>query len=86
MAYELEIETKPKFFNLNIFWIKLADFMDIVPRHPHLDGIKFRTRAMAMADMFPAKPLTPRSATGGSDKSGSPLVNGLLTNGEGRKD
>lgn len=39
-AYALEIETLPKFLGLKVFWIKLADFMDIVPRHPHLAGTK----------------------------------------------
>ena len=35
-AHRLEMETMPKFLNLHVFWIKLSDFMDIVPRHPHL--------------------------------------------------
>lgn len=43
-AYNLELETRPKFFALNIFWIKLSDFMDIVPRHSHLTGLKLTTR------------------------------------------
>ncbi|KAI9785157.1 MAG: Set3 complex subunit with deacetylase activity, meiotic-specific repressor of sporulation proteins [Geoglossum umbratile] len=33
-----------KFFAIaSIFWIKLSDFLDIVPRYPHLHGIKMRT-------------------------------------------
>lgn len=39
-AYTLENETLPKFLKLNVFWIKLADFMDIIPRHAHLAGTK----------------------------------------------
>ena len=39
-AHALENETLPKFLDLKVFWIKLTDFMDIVPRHPHLVGTK----------------------------------------------
>lgn len=52
-AIPLDNETRPKFFALkNVCWIKLQDFMDIVPRHPHLLGIKLHTRPMVMHD-FP---------------------------------
>jgi len=49
-AIPLDIETKPKFFDerLRIFWVKLADFMDIVPRHRHLEGLRLWTRAMRL--------------------------------------
>ena len=48
-AYHLDQDTYPKFHNLkSVFWIKLADFMDIVPRHPHLSGLKLSTRAMVI--------------------------------------
>lgn len=52
-AIPLDNETRPKFFALkNVCWIKLQDFMDIVPRHPHLSGIRLQTRPMVMHD-FP---------------------------------
>lgn len=48
-ALELDEETYPKFCNLkSMFWIKLAEFMDIVPRHPHLAGLRLKTRAMVL--------------------------------------
>lgn len=47
--FQLDEETRPKFFALkHVFWIKLADLMDIVPRHPHLAGIKLSTRPMVL--------------------------------------
>lgn len=48
-VFQLDEETRPKFFALkHVFWIKLSEFMDIVPRHPHLAGIKLGTRAMVL--------------------------------------
>ena len=49
-ARQLDDETRSKFFDLkNVFWFKLSEFMDIVPRHPHLAGIKLgSTRAMEL--------------------------------------
>ncbi|KAL8714246.1 MAG: hypothetical protein Q9220_001975 [cf. Caloplaca sp. 1 TL-2023] len=48
-AQRLDEETYPKFRDLkSVFWIKLSDFKDIVPRHPHLTGLFLRTRAMVM--------------------------------------
>ena len=45
----LDIATRPKFFALkNLFWIKHQDFMDIVPRHPHLSGLNLIYRAIMM--------------------------------------
>lgn len=33
-------ETRPKYFNMeHIFWVKLSDFMDLVPHIPHLNGL-----------------------------------------------
>ena len=50
-ALRLDQETYPKFHDLkSLFWIKLSEFMDIVPRHPHLLGVKLRTRAMVLHD------------------------------------
>ncbi|KAL8901303.1 MAG: hypothetical protein Q9207_005260 [Kuettlingeria erythrocarpa] len=50
-ALDLDNETYPKFRDLkSLFWIRLGDFLDIVPRHPHLGGLKLKTRAMVMHD------------------------------------
>ncbi|KAL8829590.1 MAG: hypothetical protein Q9170_006097 [Blastenia crenularia] len=48
-ARELDEETYPKFRDLkSMFWIKLGDFLDIVPRHPHLSGMRLKTKAMVL--------------------------------------
>ena len=80
--YDLAIEAEPKFLRLKIFWIKLADFMDIVPRHPHLDRVQLDKRYMALSmpghlDFFPS----PRSQ-GVKAQGSSLLVNGDLPNGQ----
>ncbi|KAI9770104.1 MAG: Set3 complex subunit with deacetylase activity, meiotic-specific repressor of sporulation proteins [Geoglossum simile] len=52
-AHPLEVQQyhlagQKKFFAIaSIFWIKLSDFLDIVPRYPHLHGIKMRTVRIA---------------------------------------
>lgn len=79
-AVPLDLETRPKFFALkNLFWVKLQDFMDIVPRHPHLSGIRLTTRPMVMHE----HPFGPDPARdGGTDGGGegtsreTGLVNG----------
>ena len=43
----LDAETRSKYFALeHVFWIKLADFTDIVPRYSHLAGLGLRTAPM----------------------------------------
>lgn len=80
-ALDLDNATKPKFLNLKVFWIKLLDFMDIVPRHPHLTGISLLTRLITLHDLPFGKPKTPVSSAGHGASGGSPLLNGNLTNG-----
>jgi len=42
-------EARAKFFTLQpLFWVRYADFVDIVPRHPHLSKGLLYTRAMAV--------------------------------------
>ena len=88
-VYNLDEETRPKFFALkNVFWIKLSEFMDIVPRHPHLTGIKLGTRAMVLHE-FPFGRGGTWDKPGGSGGEGvikqeavaSPVMNGNTTNG-----
>ena len=80
-AVELDNQTQPKFFNLKVFWIRLSDFLDIVPRHPHLDGINLPTRAIVLHDMASARSPTPGHAQDQKGHHGEPLVNGILPNG-----
>ncbi|KAI9652615.1 MAG: Set3 complex subunit with deacetylase activity, meiotic-specific repressor of sporulation proteins [Trizodia sp. TS-e1964] len=43
----LDVETEKKFFSMNqVFWIKLSDFMDIVPKYSHLQGLNIVARDM----------------------------------------
>ena len=51
-AFTLDTQTRPKFLDLNIFWIKLSDFLDIVPRHPHLAIVRLTTRDFVLQDRF----------------------------------
>ena len=88
-VYHLDDETRPKFFNLkHVFWIKLSEFMDIVPRHQHLAGIKLGTRAMVLHD-YPFGKGGTWDKPGGSggeevvkqEAAASPIMNGNMTNG-----
>lgn len=91
-VYNLDEETRPKFFNLkHVFWIKLSEFMDIVPRHQHLAGIKLGTRAMVLHEFPFGRGGTWDRPGGGASSSGeetvkqeaaaSPVMNGNMTNG-----
>ena len=86
----MDEETRIKFFAMeHLFWIRLADFMDIVPRYPHLAGLSLRTQPAHIegaatsisAGRVEAQlsngihPLPPGPATY------SPTPNGVLTNG-----
>lgn len=38
-----DFETRPKYFEMeHVFWVKLSDFMDIVPHVPHLHGLNIQ--------------------------------------------
>lgn len=83
----LDEETRPKFFRLSrhIFWIKLADFLDIVPRHQHLAGLPLLTREIALHEFPFGKGGTwdhPAGAEGPvKQEAMSPVMNGTMTNG-----
>ncbi len=86
IANKLEGENRPKFLNLKkVFWIKLADFLDIVPRHPHLTGIKFHTIAFMLKPFNFGTPIPLRPVTNGGSLSGTKneAHNSSLTNGDG---
>ena len=90
-VYQLDEDTRPKFFALkHVFWIKLSEFMDIVPRHPHLAGIKLGTRAMVLHEFpFGRGGTWDRPGGGGGgeevvkqEAAASPVLNGsVMTNG-----
>lgn len=86
----MDEETRVKFFAMeHLFWIKLSDFTDIVPRYPHLAGLTLRTQAAHVeSNPLPTSigraeaqlsngihPLPPGPTTY------APTPNGVLTNG-----
>lgn len=90
-AIALDNETRPKFFALQaVFWIKLRDFMDIIPQHPHLRDMQFPTRSLIIHEFPFGKGATdnhsggvPQAAIAGVGRTheGSPadtsMVNGI---------
>lgn len=77
-------ETRSKYSALeHIFWIKLSDFMDIVPRYPHLTGITLSCGPLALVSFdqppngFQHDPMPVGQWNGHSH----PIANGELTNG-----
>jgi hypothetical protein len=77
-------ETRSKYSALeHIFWIKLSDFMDIVPRYPHLTGITLSCGPLALVSFdqppncFQHDPMPVGQWNGHSH----PITNGELTNG-----
>ncbi|CEJ54271.1 hypothetical protein PMG11_00590 [Penicillium brasilianum] len=44
---QLDCETRPKYFEMeHVFWIRLSDFMDLVPHIPHLNGLELEFVSM----------------------------------------
>ncbi|KAJ5084612.1 hypothetical protein NUU61_009191 [Penicillium alfredii] len=42
-----DCDTRPKYFEMeHVFWIRLSDFMDLVPHIPHLNGLEFQFLSM----------------------------------------
>lgn len=87
-AYHLDEETRPKFFSLpHVFWIKLTDFIDIVPRYPHLSNLQFTTRAMVLHEYpFGKGGSWDRPARSGQEgpvkqEAHSPVINDHMMNG-----
>lgn len=71
--------TRPKYFNMkHVFWVKLSDFMDIVPHVPHLHGLDIQFLRMHI-DREPSAedPVTKPPQPNGHFLE-SPHVNGLF--------
>lgn len=61
-------ETRPKYFDMeHVFWVRLSDFMDLVPHIPHLHGLEIEFLKMHI-DQEPSTSL--------SDYLDGPKVNG----------
>lgn len=71
-------DARAKFLALQpLFWVRYADFMDIVPRHPHLGKGMLYTRAMAVQ----GHPVVVGQGAGNSGQG--PVVNGAQGAGGG---
>ncbi|KAF5864179.1 Set3 complex subunit with deacetylase activity, meiotic-specific repressor of sporulation proteins [Aspergillus alliaceus] len=87
-------ETRPKYFDMeHVFWVKLSDFMDLVPHIPHLHGLDLQFLKMHI-DQEPAAPLAFNFPQANGHISGpshvedtAGLPNGVkgLTNGYGHR-
>ena len=87
-VFRLDSETRPKFFALKpVFWLRLTDFMDIVPRHQHLAGLQLKTRPIVLHEHPFGRGGTvdrPAGAEGSvKQEAVSPIMNGNITNGYG---
>ncbi|KAH0541353.1 hypothetical protein FGG08_004191 [Glutinoglossum americanum] len=95
-AQKYHLVGQMKFFAIaNIFWIKLSDFLDIVPRYPHLHGIRMRTVQIAfgreedysidpeVAQHYGLSPTVFRTTTNDPDNHLMPQVNGYVSPGFG---
>ncbi|KAL1849697.1 hypothetical protein Plec18170_007218 [Paecilomyces lecythidis] len=86
-----DCETRPKYFDMeHVFWVRLSDFMDLVPHIPHLHGLDIQLLKMHV-DSEPTlgAPLTEPPQTNGhvfgiphSETATDAHANGL-TNGYG---
>ena len=83
-------ETRLKYFALeHVFWIRLSDFLDIVPRYKHLANVTLKYQRLALIDrrgrdMRDRIPNDSQTNGGTVKSNGSdilPPINGLLTNG-----
>jgi len=44
---QLDCDTRPKYFEMeHVFWVRLSDFMDLVPHIPHLSGLDLNFLSM----------------------------------------
>ncbi|KAF9895393.1 Set3 complex subunit [Aspergillus nanangensis] len=87
-------ETRPKYFDMeHVFWVKLSDFMDLVPHIPHLHGLDLQFLKMHI-DEEPTAPSAFEMPQANGHLSGPPPLEepagfpgGLkgLTNGFGHR-
>lgn len=50
---QTESETQPQYFDMDhVFWVKLSDFMDLVPHIPHLHGLDIKFIRMNIGQEF----------------------------------
>ncbi|ODM23843.1 hypothetical protein SI65_01433 [Aspergillus cristatus] len=70
--------TRPKYFEMeHVFWVKLSDFMDLVPHIPHLHGLDIQFLRMHIDKEPSAEEPVPKPQPNGHHVLESPHVNGL---------
>ncbi|KAL4881309.1 hypothetical protein BJY04DRAFT_189596 [Aspergillus karnatakaensis] len=58
-------ETRSKYFDMeHVFWVKLSDFMDLVPHIPHLHGLDIRFLKMHIDQESAPAPFAPPQVNG----------------------
>ncbi|WEW55327.1 hypothetical protein PRK78_000756 [Emydomyces testavorans] len=63
-------EIKPKFYSMeHVFWVKLSDFIDLVPHISHLHGLDLRLVGMAIFPMPDSEDGVPQTIQGQSGTS-----------------
>ncbi|KAJ5636571.1 uncharacterized protein N7484_009884 [Penicillium longicatenatum] len=73
---QLDSETEPKYFGMeHVFWIRLSDFMDLVPHIPHLNGLRL--------DDFLTMHIDPEPSASSAQLNGHAPVAFAETNGTG---
>ncbi|KAJ5654384.1 hypothetical protein N7490_001387 [Penicillium lividum] len=81
---QLDSETEPKYFGMeHVFWIRLSDFMDLVPHIPHLNGLRLDDFLTMHIDPEPSAASTTSQLNGHAPTSFAETNGNVLPNGHG---
>ncbi|OXV06950.1 hypothetical protein Egran_05281, partial [Elaphomyces granulatus] len=80
-----DCETRPKYFDMeHVFWVRLSDFLDLVPHIPHLNGLEIDLLNMhidgepVIDHPIPESPQVNGHAFGFHHEESSTVMNGLV--------
>ncbi|MCJ1479749.1 Set3 complex subunit with deacetylase activity, meiotic-specific repressor of sporulation proteins [Lambiella insularis] len=80
--FAMDEETRIKYIALeNIFWIRLSEFLDIVPRYPHLANISLTLAPLGLPKSDPQANGAQSNTASPTGPRHTPMTNGHLTNG-----
>ncbi|KAJ6074731.1 uncharacterized protein N7446_002508 [Penicillium canescens] len=75
-----DCDTRPKYFEMeHVFWIRLADFMELIPHVPHLQGLELQFLNMHID----SEPSSANPSFGAPKLNGHGLDGSVETNGTG---
>ncbi|KAI9796932.1 MAG: Ankyrin repeat domain-containing protein 11 [Piccolia ochrophora] len=75
--------TQAKFRSMDtVFWLKLSDFMDIIPRYPHLQGLKITTCRVDLSRRDDPSTMVSKTDPEGHGWTVTPYENGTFTSYE----